>query len=684
MYRSSLLAGLCLLAGLVHSQSAFLGEPVWDALRAESTGYTPYENLRYLTSLHRVPATPAFDEAATFMQERSREYGLEVRREEFAIDGEKRYGVMRSNLGWVVKHATLWQLEPEHVLVGDWQSDPVRLADYSRSARVETLLVDVGSGTQESDYAGKDVGGRIVLADGVLSQVQALAVMQHGAAGIVSDMPNQTTAWSGLDPTLIRWGHLDARLPRGFAFMVSRSGAEDLRRQLREHPVRLSADVEAEVGPGHWTVVSATIPGTDPNPREIVFSCHLDHQRPGANDNGSGCVTILESARILSRLIGEGKLPRPARTLRFIFGPEIEGTMAYLNAHPEIRRVLAADIHMDMVGGDPFKNKSILHVTATPWSLPSFVSDLGGTFAEQVRDASMAYAQGLAGSDPAIIEERNGAPGTRNPLLMDETSYDAGSDSDEYNSSTIAVPSIYLRDWPDIYIHTDHDALSMIDATKLRRAALIGAASGYALASLSRVDVPLLSQVIATRAQGRMAGTYERARRALPDAYEARNILHQALAQEGGALRNLVAFTGAEPAAIGPALRALELQSDVLESWFPAAHTPAWRSDPASRRVPRRIGAFGPLSYPNDNVLRDKLGPERFGRIKLLAGDASLFVSVHESGSLYAYEIINFIDGRRSVGEIRDAVSGEFGPVSLEVVADYLKACEEAGIIAYR
>src|SRR5271156_470810 len=185
MYRSSLLAGLCLLAGLVHSQSAFLGEPVWDALRAESTGYTPYENLRYLTSLHRVPATPAFDEAATFMQERSREYGLEVRREEFAIDGEKRYGVMRSNLGWVVKHATLWQLEPEHVLVGDWQSDPVRLADYSRSARVETLLVDVGSGTQESDYAGKDVGGRIVLADGVLSQVQALAVMQHGAAGIV-------------------------------------------------------------------------------------------------------------------------------------------------------------------------------------------------------------------------------------------------------------------------------------------------------------------------------------------------------------------------------------------------------------------------------------------------------------------------------------------------------------------
>ena len=57
---------------------------------------------------------------------------------------------------------------------------------------------------------------------------------------------------------------------------------------------------------------------------------------------------------------------------------------------------------------------------------------------------------------------------------------------------------------------------------------------------------------------------------------------------------------------------------------------------------------------------------------------------VHGRGALYAYEIVNFVDGKRSVGEIRDAVAAEFGPIPLDVVADYLKACEEAKIVALR
>ena len=76
--------------------------------------------------------------------------------------------------------------------------------------------------------------GKIVLADGVLSTVQRLAVMKYGAAGIVSDMPNQSTAWSGLDRSIVRWGHLDATLPRGFAFMVSRAGARGIARANRQ------------------------------------------------------------------------------------------------------------------------------------------------------------------------------------------------------------------------------------------------------------------------------------------------------------------------------------------------------------------------------------------------------------------------------------------------------------------
>ena len=219
--------------------------------------------MRYLTRLHRVPATAEFDQAAEFVLQRAREYGLaEVQSEQFPIDGKTPYGLMRSYLGWKVEAGQLWEVHPQHLLLGDWATDPIRLADYSHSADVEAALVDVGDGTHESDYASKDVRGKIVLADGVLARVQQLAVINHGAVGIVSDMPNQSTAWSGVDRTIVRWGHLNPRLPIGFAFMVSRETAASLRTRLAAaEPIILSAKVKAEVGPGHWTVVTGIISG---------------------------------------------------------------------------------------------------------------------------------------------------------------------------------------------------------------------------------------------------------------------------------------------------------------------------------------------------------------------------------------------------------------------------------------
>src|SRR6266404_4300607 len=228
---------VCLLAlasVCAYTQEPFLSTRQWATIRNESSGAAPYENLRYLAGLHRVPATSEFDQAAQFILQRAREYGLaDAHSEQFPIDGTKRYGLMRSYLAWTVEEARLWEIRPQHILLGDWKTDPIHLADYSHSADVETELVDVGNGASESDYSGKEVRGKIVLADGVLARVQDLAVGKHGAAGIVSDMPNQTTAWSGLDPTLVRWGHLDARQPSGFAFMVSRQTAQALRARLQ-------------------------------------------------------------------------------------------------------------------------------------------------------------------------------------------------------------------------------------------------------------------------------------------------------------------------------------------------------------------------------------------------------------------------------------------------------------------
>ena len=704
MLRTILSAVLLLSAAtFALAQQPFLSSEQWIKLRDEASGAAPYENLRYLTRLHRVPATAEFDQAAQFVLQRAREYGLaEVQGEQFPIDGKTSYGLMRSYLGWSVEAGQLWEVRPQHLLLGDWATDPIRLADYSHSADVEAALVDVGDGSHESDYGSKDVRGKIVLADGVLARVQALAVAKYGAAGIVSDMPNQSTAWSGLDRTVVRWGHLDARQPAGFAFMISRDTAESLRTRLHAgEQIVLHARVKAEVGPGHWTVVSGVIPGTDPGAGEIVYSCHLDHERPGANDNGSGCVTILESARVLARLIGSGALPRPKRTLRFVWGPEVEGTMAYLSRHPDIRARLRADIHMDMVGGDPFKNKSILHVSETPWSLPSFVTDVGAALADVIRTGAANYAGSGDAPDAAVIETRAGEQGTRNQFLADVTPYAAGSDHDDYDSSTVAVPSLYLRDWPDIYIHTDHDTLQQIDPTKLRRVALLGAAAGYVYATLDTERSRDLLPFYTSQSEIRLAQLFQQAQQVVADPkldsgaawYEARNLLRQGLRREVATLSSLLKFAGSD--ANGSAQeKALADQVSNFNSWIDSQARARgakgvepkapWAGDAAAQKIPLRVGEFGPLTYQNDDVLKARLSPERFGRVKLLNSEATPLLNVQDLSELFAYEIVNFVDGKRTVGEIRDAVSAEYGPLPVQLVSNYLDACREAGVIQWK
>src|SRR5262249_27271451 len=156
---------------------------------------------------------------------------------------------------------------------------------------------------------------------------------------------------------------------------------------------------------------------------EVVLSCHLDHQRPGANDNASGCAAILEAARTLAKLVGEGKLAPPRRTLRFVWPPEVEGTIALLNARPPIAARARAVIHMDMVGGDAAATGAVFHVTRSPRSLPSFVSDVGEAFGRLVNAQSYAFAATGAAAWPLVDPE-----GSKRALQAEMVEFTPGSD----------------------------------------------------------------------------------------------------------------------------------------------------------------------------------------------------------------------------------------------------------------
>jgi Zn-dependent M28 family amino/carboxypeptidase len=165
-----------------------------------------------------------------------------------------------------------------------------------------------------------------------------------------------------------------------------------------------------------------------------------------------------------------------------VWPPEVEGTMAILNAKPEWAKRIRAVVHMDMVGAG-LESKSVFHVSAGPGSLPSFVYDIGQAFGAWVNEQTYKYAATGESKYPLISPK-----GGKEPLLAALDEYDMGSDHDVYQDASWGIPAIYLHDWPDRYIHTTWDTSDKIDPTKLLRAAFIGAASGYFLASMSAKD----------------------------------------------------------------------------------------------------------------------------------------------------------------------------------------------------
>ncbi|MEO7039687.1 MAG: M28 family peptidase [Gemmatimonadaceae bacterium] len=674
-------AGFFLATGAAHAQVVaplsfgvrsaatppLIPDSVGAALANELSGSLAKRNIEYLARLHRIPASNAFRTAADFVAERARAYGLEeVKIHEIPADGYTMYGTQKARVGWDPQFAELWEMHAgaAPTRAASFEDEPVVLADYSDSADVTAELVDVGEGGSDRDYAGKDVRGKLVLFSGPLTDAAPLAIDTYGAKGMLSDMPNQVTAWWKEDQKLIRWGHLDAFESRHtFAFMLSQKQAHAYSARLAsgEH-ITMHAIVRAARHPSMYNIVTALIPGSDLRSEEIVFSCHLDHQRPGANDNASGCATNLEVARTISKLIADGKIARPARSLRFVWPCENECTMALFNAEPAMRAHFKAVVHMDMVGGSQ-ATKAVFHVSVSPLSLPTFVNDVGHAFGAFVSNESYAYAAGNGGKYPLVSIE-----GGKEPLQADLAEWAMGSDNELYTEGSYRIPSIYLNDWPDIYIHTNHDLPANMDATKLQRAAFIGAASALFLANMNSSDVAALWRTMQSSAMHRTALMLER--RARLSAPEAASYTREYLASERAAFESISGFA-AIPDSVrrnAEAFLARLAQLVGADSAPAAAHaddTPIYARNPA-------------VSGPTIVVGYDYLIEHLHGQPPpaLLTFDGA-----RGTGADYAYEVLNFVDGKRSALRIRDMVSAEFGPVDIELVAGYLRALEVAGMV---
>jgi len=506
--RAAFAAVLLVTGGIAWAQSAppLLPPEQGRAIGAEVSGSMAMGTVRTLSRNHRMRGSDGYRAAAEAIRDRLRDYGLEgVEIISLPADGRIFYGTQRSRPGWNARFAELWEGSER---IASWAEQPISLAQDSVSGLADADLVDIGAGTAGSDYEGRDLRGKLVLTSSQPEAVQDLAIGRYGAAGIVSWAQNQRTAWWGEDESLVRWGHLGTFSEHPtFAFMVSPARARAWQERLRRgEAVRLRAEVDAGQSPSAYLIPTAIIPGRRRD-QEIVYSCHLDHPNPGANDNASGCAGILEVARSLGRLIREGRLPRPERTLRFIWPAEVEGTIALLNARPEFARRTVATIHLDMIGGDTEITKSILRVEGSPPSLPTTIPETAFALARYVNAQSLEYA-GTGRADMPLVDP----DGSRRALQAEIGGFSEGSDHQVWAEGSFRIPVIYIADWPDRYIHTQRDVPENLDPTKMRRAIFIAAASGYHLANRTAFE-----QAPALAAAGTPSGpVYRRIRREGP------------------------------------------------------------------------------------------------------------------------------------------------------------------------
>jgi len=238
---------------------------------------------------------------------------------------------------------------------------------------------------------------------------------------------------------------------------------------------------------------------------------------------------------------------------------------------------------------------------------------------------------------------------------------DQRSDTD----SSFGIPAIYRKDWPDRFIHTNLDSAVNIDATKLKRAGFIGAASGYFLANLQETNAEGLKPVFETGRHRRVSEALSR-REALPGANLGDYPLVWTREEQrmGGSLLPFLSKPLVESL---EAYYGVSLAGNILNPW--KAIQPLPRGD-GVLRFQRKAQPRGPMAafgFDYFEVEWAKRG--HTSQPKLLEYDG-LWGGREE----YAYEVLNLADGKRNAQEIRDAVSAEYGPVALEEIGWWRRA----------
>jgi aminopeptidase YwaD len=611
---------------------------------------------------------------------------------------------------WRPLKGELWETKPGRRKIASINDMLPQLAAGSAPTDVTAELVWIGRGTPKEILEAK-VDGKIAVCEGSLGAAYGASV-QQGALGVVAiSMSNPY-----VDPLQMPWAGISGRRrpgadaagtpppPPRFGFQLNvREGDILKRRLLAGEKITVRAVVESKTETADLENVVCHIPGTDPAAGEIILSAHLFEglQKQGANDNISGSACILEAARILQTLISEGRLPRPKRTIRFIWGPEFSGIGRWVQANRPIMEKTLCNINMDMVGEWLTLNRAFFCLMRTTYGNPHYINDVMENYYRYVGEGNRERIQNR--STAYRVPVRIVAPtGADEPFPYSIETHYGASDHEVFNDWGVGVPGIMMIAWPDQWYHTSGDTADKADPTQLKRAAVIGAAGAYTVAAADAEMAARIAGETASNATRRLghqlvvgletlnradAGSFAEARRT------ARWTLEAAVMNEKDTLDSILELAPGDAALAGHVGRLEQAVQAVGDAQLMALDAHA---DSAARRTGVKLGPIvltdlekraarsvpRPTARVRENGYREY---QKYITAVPAAERAKYPVAGKDLALANANELQLLIDGRRSVLDIKKMLDAQYERKStLQAIFNHIEVLKLAGLVEMR
>ena len=206
-----------------------------------------------------------------------------------------------------------------------------------------------------------------------------------------------------------------------------------------------------------------------------------------------------------------------------------------------------------------------------------------------------------------------------------------------------------------------------------RQAAFVAAASAYFLATLPNAGSEALLSHLIVGAHARLAEDGRKAVAMMGSQQRASGdvLTMFALAIEREQ-RRIHSFERFVPAPVDPILhsRLLDMEKSIIGVWASMGLTPA-PFVPAAERIRGRGG-------------EDLRVPSRVGQAPLPTPEPPTALLKFTNVADIIFELGNLIDGKRSISDIRDILSSEFGAQSLPVISDYFDRLAKAGALTLK